>query len=91
MQLFGKTWVFVKITLIFSLVILFSLSGCTKYASKSQKEELERQKNTALAAESKAKQLNGEKRELQGILKEKKEELRELEDERDDIKAQLNK
>ena len=91
MQLIGKAWVLVKITLIFSLVILFSLSGCTKYASKSQKAELERQKKAALAAESKAKQLNEEKRKLQDILKEKKEELRELEDERDDIKAQLNK
>ena len=47
---------FSEASIIFSLVILFSLSGCTKYVSKSQKDELERQKKVALAAENKAKQ-----------------------------------
>ena len=89
MRLMGKTLMIAKAALAFTMLFLFLMSGCAKHPSESQLDQLERQKAAALAAEEKVQERRAEKTKLQETLKEKKSELRELDRERDDIKARL--
>ena len=89
MRLFEKVMMLSKIALVFSSLFLFLLTGCAKYPPKSQLDDLERQEKVALAAEKKVQEQRAEKEKLQGTLKEKTSELRELEKESDAIKTRI--
>lgn len=58
--------------------LLFAIGGCTKYASEEDLQALERQKQAALAAEAKIKELEQKKADLERQITQKESELREL-------------
>lgn len=53
-------------------------TGCTKYASEEDLQNLERQKEAALSAEDKVSQLEAEKAELEQLKAQKETELQEV-------------
>jgi biopolymer transport protein ExbB/TolQ len=67
----------VKAVLVFSMMVfLLALgTGCTKYASEEDLQNLENQKQAALSAEKKVEQLKVEKEKLEQIKAEKEAEL----------------
>ncbi len=65
------------IAMAFIIILAFAFSGCTKYASEQDLQELERQKNAALSAERKVEDLKREKSDLERQLAQKKRDLNE--------------
>ncbi|MFC1728807.1 hypothetical protein ACFL6I_00585 [candidate division KSB1 bacterium] len=57
--------------------LLFALSGCTKYASEADLQELERQRQAALSAEQRVTELQREKADLERQIAAKERELQE--------------
>ncbi len=66
--------------------LLFVIGGCTKYASDEDLQALERQKQAALAAEAKIKELEQQKADLERQISQKEQELRGLQRTLSDIK-----
>ena len=57
--------------------LLFAFSGCTKYASEADLQELERQRQAALSAEQRVAELQREKADLERQITAKERELQE--------------
>lgn len=65
-----------------ALLLVALGSGCTKYASEEDLQNLERQKQAALSAEKKVEQLKAEKSDLEKTVAQKEAELQKVEAEK---------
>jgi outer membrane murein-binding lipoprotein Lpp len=74
-----------------SLVAMVNLSGCTKKPSTEELAKLEQARSAAESAEKKLAELRAERQQLEQQLDAKKGELKQNENERDDVKAKMGK
>jgi septal ring factor EnvC (AmiA/AmiB activator) len=72
-----------------SVLAMGNLTGCTKKPSQEELAKLEQARSAAESAEKKLAELRAERSQLEQTLDQKKGELKEHENERDDLKAKM--
>jgi septal ring factor EnvC (AmiA/AmiB activator) len=80
-----------RFLLIGSFVAMAGVSGCTKKPSQDELTKLEEAKQSAESAEKKLTDLKQERMQLEATLQSKQTELKQNEDERDDLKKKTGK
>ena len=80
-----------RFLLIGSCIAMAGVSGCTKKPSQDEMTKLEEAKQSAESAEKKLTELKQERMQLEATLQSKQTELKQNEDERDDLKKKTGK
>lgn len=80
-----------RFLLIGSFIAMAGVSGCTKKPSQDELTKLEEAKQAAESAEKKLTELKQERVHLEATLQSKQTELKQNEDERDDLKKKTGK
>lgn len=80
---------FLRLIAVASLIATLGINGCTKKPNQEEMGKLEQARTAAESAEKKFSELKSERVQLEQTLEQKKQDLKQNEDERDDLKAKM--